>query len=542
MDISEFQIERGKYIPKAPHYIREGGRVIERQMAEKTKREIRQLFPDTSDMPVVEFVEGEVPMHSPFNVGVILSGGQAPGGHNVIAGLYDELKRACKDSRLFGFLMGAGGLLTHEYVELTAERIDRYRNSGGFDMIGSGRTKIEKESQLEKALEVLRELHIQALVIIGGDDSNTNAAVMAEYYKKRGIQVIGCPKTIDGDLKNDRIETSFGFDTACKVYSHLIGNIERDCDSARKYWYFIKLMGRSASHITLECALQTHPNICLISEEVREKKLTLDDICTQIASVVAERAARGINHGVVLVPEGLVEFIPSVSKLINEMNDLYSLYFSQYAGLKPVEQLAFIQSKLSWENCKTFSSLPEDIAFLLALVRDQHGNIPVSKIETEKLLSRMVGLKLEKWKKEGKYQGTYTPQHQFFGFEGRSVAPSNFDADYCYSSGLCAALLIENGKTGYMATVRHTYRACDEWRLEGVPLTMMLCMEKRKGEWKPVIQKALVDLKGRPFLSFASERERWAKDNCYVYPGPIQYWGPSRLCDQTTFTLALEHQ
>ena len=506
--------------------------------------DVRKLFPNTYGMPIIEFVEGASTCHAPINVGVILSGGQAPGGHNVIAGLFDEMKRLNSQSRLYGFLLGSGGLVDHNYMEITAELVDEYRNTGGFDMIGSGRTKLDKEEQFEKGLQIIRKLKIKALVIIGGDDSNTNSCVLAEYYKAKdcGVQVIGCPKTIDGDLKNEYIEASFGFDTASKVYSELIGNIERDCNSSRKYWHFIKLMGRSASHIALECALQTHPNICLISEEVKERKMTLDDITDIIATSVAYRASKGLNYGVVLVPEGIIEFIPSIHKLIAELNDIYAEHAGEYRNLDMFGQRNYIMSKLSDENRKTFSELPETVAVQLSLDRDPHGNVQVSLIETEKLLSEMVGLKLRKWKEEGRYDGKYVPYHHFFGYEGRCSAPSNYDANYCYSLGVSAALLIDCGKTGYMASVRNTIAPVEDWKAGGIPLTMLLNMEKRNGRMKPVICKALVDLEGKPFKTFAKCRERWSKENCYVFPGPIQYWGPHEICDRTTKTLKLEHE
>ena len=477
-------------------------------------------------------------------MGVVLSGGQAPGGHNVICGLFDALKKLNPANRLYGFLMGPGGLVDHNYMEITADFIEDYRNTGGFDMIGSGRTKLEKTEQFDKGLEIIRELDIQAVVIIGGDDSNTNACVLAEYYaaKQCGVQVIGCPKTIDGDLKNDQIETSFGFDTACKTYSELIGNIERDCNSARKYWHFIKLMGRSASHIALECALQTQPNICLVSEEVEANDMTLNQIVENIAQVVADRAADGNNFGVVLIPEGLIEFIPAIGRLIEELNDLLAAHGADYKDLDKDAQRAYILAHLSKENAETFATLPEGVARQLSLDRDPHGNVQVSLIETEKLLSEMVAAKLDEWKKEGKFVGKFAAQHHFFGYEGRCAAPSNFDADYCYALGTSAAQLIANGKTGYMAIVKNTTANTDEWKAGGVPITMMMNMEKRNGEMKPVIRKALVELDGAPFKAFAAQREVWARETAYIYPGPIQYWGPSNVCDQTTKTLKLEQE
>ena len=544
MEISALQNERAGYQPKLPKALQ--GAVKEQEGAPTqsvdNQEDIKKLFPNTYGMPLVEFVPADSANNAKINVGIILSGGQAPGGHNVISGLFDEVKKLNPENRLYGFLMGPGGLVDHNYIEITAENLQAYRNTGGFDMIGSGRTKLEKEEQFEKGLEILRKLDIKAVVIIGGDDSNTNACVLAEYYaaKQYGVQVIGCPKTIDGDLKNDQIETSFGFDTATKTYSELIGNIERDCNSARKYWHFIKLMGRSASHIALECALQTQPNICLVSEEIESKDQTLNDIVEYIAGVVAYRAEQGNNFGVVLIPEGLIEFIPAIGRLIQELNDLLAAHGADYLNLDKDAQRKYILEHLSAENKATFETLPEGVARQLSLDRDPHGNVQVSLIETEKLISEMVAAKLDQWKKEGKYTGKFSPLHHFFGYEGRCAAPSNFDADYCYALGSSAAQLIANGKTGYMAIVKNTTAPADQWKAGGVPITMMMNMERRNGEMKPVIRKALVELDGAPFKTFAAQRDKWAKETCYVYPGPIQYWGPSSVCDQTTKTLGLE--
>lgn len=544
MEISALQKERAAYQPKLPKALQGAVKLKEGEPTQSVanQQEIKELFPNTYGMPLVEFVPGEEANSAEVNIGVILSGGQAPGGHNVISGLFDAVKKLNPSNRLFGFLMGPGGLVDHKYVEITSDFIDQYRNTGGFDMIGSGRTKLEKEDQFEKGLEVIRELNIKAIVIIGGDDSNTNACVLAEYYaaKKYGVQVIGCPKTIDGDLKNDQIETSFGFDTACKTYSELIGNIERDCNSARKYWHFVKLMGRSASHIALECALQTQPNVCLISEEIEKNDMTLNQVVENIAEVVACRAAQGDNFGVVLIPEGLIEFIPAIGRLIQELNDLLASHGVDYKDLDKDAQRKYILAHLSEENASTFETLPEGVARQLSLDRDPHGNVQVSLIETEKLLSEMVESLLAKWAKEGKFNGKFAAQHHFFGYEGRCAAPSNFDADYCYALGTSAAQLIAAGKTGYMAIVKNTTAGTDEWKAGGVPITMMMNMERRNGEMKPVIRKALVELDGKPFKTFASQREEWAKNTCYVYPGPIQYWGPFDVCDQTTKTLQLE--
>ena len=544
MEISALQKERAGYQPKLPKALQGAVKVQEGAPTQSVdnQEDIKKLFPNTYGMPLVEFVSADSANNAKINVGIILSGGQAPGGHNVISGLFDEVKKLNPENRLYGFLMGPGGLVDHNYIEITAENLQAYRNTGGFDMIGSGRTKLEKEEQFEKGLEILRKLDIKAVVIIGGDDSNTNACVLAEYYaaKQYGVQVIGCPKTIDGDLKNDQIETSFGFDTATKTYSELIGNIERDCNSARKYWHFIKLMGRSASHIALECALQTQPNICLVSEEIESKDQTLNDIVEYIAGVVAYRAEQGNNFGVVLIPEGLIEFIPAIGRLIQELNDLLAAHGADYLNLDKDAQRKYILEHLSAENKATFETLPEGVARQLSLDRDPHGNVQVSLIETEKLISEMVAAKLDQWKKEGKYAGKFSPLHHFFGYEGRCAAPSNFDADYCYALGSSAAQLIANGKTGYMAIVKNTTAPADQWKAGGVPITMMMNMERRNGEMKPVIRKALVELDGAPFKTFAAQREKWAKETCYVYPGPIQYWGPSSVCDQTTKTLGLE--
>ena len=546
MKKSALQIARAAYQPKLPKALQ--GTVVAKEGAATqsvgNQDEIKAMFPNTYGMPVITFEEGEAPQMEAINVGIILSGGQAPGGHNVISGLYDGVKTLNPNSKLYGFLMGPGGLVDHKYVEFTDEFIDEYRNTGGFDIIGSGRTKLEKEAQFESGIEILRELGIKALVIIGGDDSNTNACVLAEYYaaKNYGVQVIGCPKTIDGDLKNEQIETSFGFDTACKTYSELIGNIQRDCNSARKYWHFIKLMGRSASHIALECALQTQPNACLISEEVEQKEMSLNDVVTYLAQIVADRAKDGNNFGTVLIPEGLIEFIPAIKKLIAELNEVLTDPETgesrEFASAE--EQISFVKGNIAADNLAVLESLPADVARQLCLDRDPHGNVQVSLIETEKLLSRMVADKLTEWKEAGKYNGKFSAQHHFFGYEGRCAAPSNYDADYCYSLGFNASRLIANGKTGYMSIIKNTTAPAAEWIAGGVPITMMMNMERRNGAMKPVIRKALVELEGAPFKFFAAHREEWAKNTAYVYPGPIQYWGPSEVCDQCTKTLALE--
>ena len=542
MKKSALQIARAAYQPKLPEALKGPVAVKEGAPTQSVgdQDKIKELFPNTYGMPVIEFVKGEAKQYPTYNVGVILSGGQAPGGHNVISGLFDGVKATNPENKLYGFILGPGGLVDHKYMELTADIIDEYRNTGGFDIIGSGRTKLEKQDQFESGIQILRELGIKALVIIGGDDSNTNACVLAEYYaaKKYGVQVIGCPKTIDGDLKNEQIETSFGFDTACKTYSELIGNIQRDCNSARKYWHFIKLMGRSASHIALECALQTQPNICLISEEVEAKAMSLDDIVTQIANAVALRAEEGNNFGTVLVPEGLIEFIPAIKNLIKDLNEVLATPKAKTVAREKL--IDYIKKHISKENLATFNSLPTEVSTQLALDRDPHGNVQVSLIETEKLLSGLVEEKLEEMAAEGKYKGKFASQHHFFGYEGRCAAPSNYDADYCYSLGYNAAQLIASGKTGYMSIVKNTTAPASEWIAGGVPITMMMNMERRAGEMKPVIRKALVELDGAPFKAFAAQRDRWARETAYIYPGPIQYWGPTEVCDQPTMTLALE--
>ncbi len=546
MDKSALQIARAAYQPKLPKGLQGVVTLKEGKPTQSVgdQDEIKKLFPNTYGLPLVEFVPSEDKAsdagNKTMNVGVILSGGQAPGGHNVISGIFDGIKKLNPANKLYGFLLGPAGLVNHNYVELTAEIIDEYRNTGGFDIIGSGRTKLEEVEQFESGLKILKELNINALVIIGGDDSNTNACVLAEYYlaHKTDIQVIGCPKTIDGDLKNDQIEASFGFDTACKTYSELIGNIERDANSAKKYWHFIKLMGRSASHIALECALETQPNIALVSEEIQEKNMSLDDVVDYIAQAVADRAAEGNNFGVALIPEGLIEFIPAVKKLIAELNDLLSS--AEYANDAPADRIEWLNNKLSADNAPVFASLPRAFAEQLTGERDPHGNVQVSLIETEKLLSQMVAKKLEKMKAAGQYVGKFAAQHHFFGYEGRCAAPSNFDADYCYALGVSASELIARGKTGYMAIVKNTTAPADQWIAGGVPITMMMNMERRSGKMKPVIRKALVELDGKPFKTFAAQRDEWKKNTCYTYPGPIQYWGPAEVCDRTTETLRLE--
>ncbi len=547
MKKSALQKIRAEYQPKLPKALQGPVKVKVGEATESVanQKEIKELFPHTYGMPVVEFVSDENPVRveEPFNVGIILSGGQAPGGHNVVSGIFDGLKSLNKENRLYGFLMGPAGFINHQYMELTAGIIKEYRNTGGFDIIGSGRTKLEKPEQFDEGLKILKELNIKALVIIGGDDSNTNAAVLAEYYKNIGadVQEIGVPKTIDGDLKNEWIETSFGFDTACKVYSEVIGNIQRDCNSAKKYYHFIKLMGRSASHIALECALETQPNICLISEEIQAKRMTLDNIVSYICYVVSERAKLGWNFGTVLVPEGLIEFIPSMKSLISELNDVIEEHSAEIAELDEVEKLEKIHSWLSATNAELYSSLPKNIALQLSLDRDSHGNVQVSLIETESLLSEMVAKRLDEMAANGEYSGKFNTQHHFFGYEGRCADPTNFDADYTYALGYNAAMLINSGLTGYMSSVRNLTEPSENWIAGGIPITMMMNMERRKGEMKPVIQKALVNLNGRPYLKFASMRETLALNTLYQYPGPIQYFGPAEICDRPSMTLLLEH-
>ncbi|MEW5814182.1 MAG: diphosphate--fructose-6-phosphate 1-phosphotransferase, partial [Spirochaetota bacterium] len=478
------------------------------------------------------------------NIGVVLSGGQAPGGHNVIAGLFDALKKGSPASKLFGFLGGPAGILEDKAIDLTARYIDQFRNTGGFDIIGSGRTKLEKEEQFDKCIEVCNNRAISALVIIGGDDSNTNAALMAEYFSRKnaGISVIGVPKTIDGDLKNEHIETSFGFDTATKTYSELIGNIARDANSAKKYWHFIKLMGRSASHICLECALQTQPNYAVISEEVENDQQTLDQIITEIVDIIVKRSENRENFGVVLVPEGLIEFIPEIGKLISELNNLLAAHEPFFKTLNTFErQSEWINKNLSKDSSYAFSTLPNDIQRQLLMDRDPHGNVQVSRIETEKLLIELVEARLLELKNEGRYKGKFSPQSHFLGYEGRSAFPSNFDADYCYSLGYNAFMLIASGLTGYISAIKNLSKPADEWSAAGIPLTMMMTIEQRSGKLKPVIKKALVELDKKPFRLFAGKRADWGLKTSYIYPGAIQYFGPPEVCDQPTITLSLEH-
>ncbi len=545
---SPLQIAREQYVPKLPKALKGNVKIVE---GEKTvsvadQEDIKNMFPNTYGLPVIRFEETDSSTdYDAVNVGVILSGGQAPGGHNVISGLFDGLKKCNPDSKLYGFLGGPSGLVDNEYIDITSDIIDEYRNTGGFDIIGSGRTKLEETSQFDQVKANCEKLNVKAIVIIGGDDSNTNACVLAEYFASIGsdIQVIGAPKTIDGDLKNEVVETSFGFDTACKVYSELIGNIQRDANSAKKYYHFIRLMGRSASHIALECALSTQPNITIISEEVEKKEMTLDQVVEYISDIIAKRAEKGFNFGSILIPEGVVEFIPAIKKLISELNDLLSKYEDE---IKDIESDAakreFVASKLSEASAKEFGGLPDSFANQLMEDRDPHGNVQVSRIETEKLLIDMVDAKLKSMKEAGKYVGEFSGLGHFFGYEGRCAAPSNFDADYCYALGNTASLLISEGKTGYMASVKNLTKSSDEWLPGGAPITMMMNMERRHGEMKPVIQKALVELDGNPFKELVKNREEWAMTTSYIYPGPIQYFGPAEVADVTTQTLILEQQ
>ena len=546
--VSALQKARMAYAPKLPAAFKAGANVActegEKLAAFADTEKITAKFPSTSNMPLLTFAPGNgEKIAKPVNVAVILSGGQAPGGHNVIAGLFDGLKSLHPESKLYGFKGGPSGLTDNKYIEITADFLASYRNTGGFDMIGSGRTKLETPEQFEKAEANCKALGITAIVIIGGDDSNTNACLLAEYYKAKnaGIIVVGCPKTIDGDLKNAYIETSFGFDTASKVYSELIGNIERDANSAKKYWHFIKLMGRSASHIALECGLRTHANVTLISEEVEAKKMATDEVVTILADSIAKRAANGDNFGVALIPEGLIEFIPDFKSLIAELNDLLAKEGEAYAALASNDEKAsFIASRLSASSAAVFATLPMEIKMQLTMDRDPHGNVQVSRIETEKLLVELVKNKLAAWKKEGRYNGKFSTQTHFFGYEGRCSMPSNFDADYCYSLGYNASSIISTGKTGYMSSVRNLTEPAEKWIAGAIPLTAMMNMERRHGEDKPVIRKALVELDGAPFRELAKNREKWAVETCYVYPGPIQFFGPAEVADITTMTLALE--
>ena len=549
--LSPLQIERLKYQPKLPSSLSSGINSLEMIEGSATQSvadqsEIQNLFSNTYGKPTVEFKATSSSGSSEArNVGVILSGGQAPGGHNVIAGLYDALKNANSNSKLYGFLGGPSGIIDGKYIEFTDEFIDQYRNTGGFDIIGSGRTKLETEDQFQESLKVCQKLGISAVVIIGGDDSNTNAALLAEWFVKNntGIQVIGCPKTIDGDLKNDQIEISFGFDTATKTYAELIGNIQRDANSAKKYWHFVKIMGRSASHVALEAALQTQPNITLISEEVESKQMSLDSIVSYMSDIIVKRAAVGKNFGIAIVPEGLIEFIPEMKTMISNLNDIMAELETDPSFMNATsmhEKFAIVEKRLDDENASVYSSLPVSIKAQLLADRDPHGNVQVSKIETEKLLIEMISAKLAELKSRGEYIGKFSAQSHFFGYEGRCAFPSNFDADYCYSLGYNAYALINNGLTGYLSSVRNLTAPAADWIAGGVPLTMMMNLEKRHGALKPVIKKALVELDGPVFKQLKDNRDDWAMNDRYLFPGAIQYFGPSSVCDITTVTLKLE--
>ena len=551
--LSPLQIERLKYQPKLPACLALGINSLEMVEGKATQsvrdqEQIQNLFKNTYGKPVVTFKNSiSMSVSEPKNVGVILSGGQAPGGHNVIAGLYDALKQANSSNKLYGFLGGPSGIIDGKYIEFTDDFIAQYRNTGGFDIIGSGRTKLETEEQFQKSLEVCKKLNIKAVVIIGGDDSNTNAALLAEWFVKNnaGIQVIGCPKTIDGDLKNDQIEISFGFDTATKTYAELIGNIQRDANSAKKYWHFIKIMGRSASHVALEAALQTQPNITMISEEVEAKKMSLEQIVNYMTNIIVKRADMGKNFGIAIIPEGLIEFIPEMKSMIANLNDIMATLESDpnFVNATTIrEKFDIVENRLDEANAKVYNSLPVLIKGQLLADRDPHGNVQVSKIETEKLLIEMIQTRLDELKSQGEYIGKFSAQSHFFGYEGRCAFPSNFDADYCYSLGFNAFALINFGLTGYLSSVRNLTQPADQWIAGGVPLTMMMNMERRHGEMKPVIQKALVQLDGPVFKALEENREDWAMNDKYLFPGAIQYFGPSCVCDLTTCTLQLERE
>ncbi len=552
MEYSPLQKARYAYAPKLPEMLRSGIANIGVKEGSETQSvadqdAIKALFPNTYGKKEITFEKGQNTSETKKQVvGVILSGGQAPGGHNVVCGLYDALKATSKENELYGFKNGPSGLIDDDFLVFDDDYINEFRNTGGFDIIGSGRTKLESDEQFAIAAQVCKKNGITAIVIIGGDDSNTNAAVLAEYFAAHntGVQVIGCPKTIDGDLKNEDIEISFGFDTATKTYSELIGNIERDANSAKKYWHFIKVMGRSASHVALECALETQPNICLVSEEVAQKKMSLSQIADYIADSVEKRAAKGMNFGIAIIPEGVVEFVPEFSKLIQEINELLAgskaETFNSLATWK--EKYAFIGTGLTAESMGVFELLPEGIQQQLFLERDPHGNVQVSLIESEKLFSALVADKLAQRKAAGTYKGKFNPLHHFLGYEGRCAFPSNFDSDYCYSLGYNAFMLIQYGYTGYLSKVSNLSKPATEWVAGGMPITKMMNVERRHGEDKPVIKKALVELDGNPFKFFEANRELWAVETCYLYPGAIQYYGPAEVCDIVTRTLSLEQE
>ncbi|WNY64597.1 diphosphate--fructose-6-phosphate 1-phosphotransferase [Borreliella carolinensis] len=552
MNTSLFNQERQKYVPKLPSILKKDFSNISLVYGKKTeaiqdRQALKEFFKNTYGLPIVSFTEGNsnLSFSKALNIGIILSGGPAPGGHNVISGVFDAIKKFNPNSKIFGFKGGPLGLLENDKIELTESLVNSYRNTGGFDIVSSGRTKIETEEHYSKALFVAKENNLNAIIIIGGDDSNTNAAILAEYFKKKGenIQVIGVPKTIDADLKNDHIEISFGFDSATKIYSELIGNLYRDAMSTKKYWHFVKLMGRSASHVALECALKTHPNICIVSEEVLAKKKTLAEIVDEMVSVILKRSLNGDNFGIVIVPEGLIEFIPEVKSLMVELCDIFDKNEGEFKGLNIEGMKEIFVSKLSDYMKRVYLSLPLFIQIELVnsiLERDPHGNFNVSRVPTEKLFIEMVQSRLNELKKSGKYKGSFTPVDHFFGYEGRSAFPSNFDSDYCYSLGYNAVVLILNGLTGYMSCIKNLNLKPTDWIAGGVPLTMLMNMEERYGEKKPVIKKALVDLEGRPFKEFVKNRDKWALNNLYSCPGPVQYFGSSEIVDEITETLKLE--
>lgn len=549
MNYSPLQTERYKYEPKLPEVLKGNIHKIGidpkgSTHAESDQKELEKLFPRTYGAPFIETISLQESAQSvSINIGVVLSGGQAPGGHNVISGLYDAMHKADPESKLIGFLGGPSGILENKTIELNSDIIDQYRNTGGFDIIGSGRTKLESTEQFDICEDVCKLHDISSLVIVGGDDSNTNGAVLAEYFKQKnsGISVIGVPKTIDGDLKNEYIEVSFGFDTATKTYSELIGNIAKDANSAKKYWHFIKLMGRSASHICLECALQTHPNIALISEEIENNHKSLTDIVMDMVNIITKRSELGSDYGIILIPEGLIEFIPEMKQLISELNTLLAKNAEHFGTLHTFEeQSRWINRELSRDSSYIFSTLPNNIQRQLLMDRDPHGNVQVSRIETEKLLVQMVASRLDEMKSEGKFKGTFSPLDHFFGYEGRCAFPSNFDADYCYSLGYNAYVLAASGLTGYISSIRNTAKPVKEWTAGGVPVTMMMNLESRHGKMKPVIKKAMVELDGKPFSEFAAKRDIWAIKSSYVFPGAIQYFGPSEVCDAASITLQLE--
>lgn len=531
--------------------------------------EIASLFPHTYGMPIVHLIKGKSTINNkPLRAAALFSGGQAPGGHNVIAGLYDALKKAHPDSVLYGFLGGPDGLLTGNAMEITSGIIAQYSNTGGFDMIGTGRTKIETPEQVAAAIKTVQQLALDAVVIIGGDDSNTNAAVLAEYFVQHRVstQIIGVPKTIDGDLRYKhtgcssipcahpdtssgspntscaRIETSFGFDTATKIYADLIGTIARDTSSSKKHWHFIKLMGRYASHITLECALRTQPNVSLIAEEIADKNMTLQQVAHLITDAVVKRAAHGESFGIVLIPEGIIEFIPEIKTLIRELNAAIEQYPTAFAALSAFDKKrAWLGEHISTESAQVLCSIPEDIVKELLMDRDEHGNLQVSRIETEHLLVGLVKKQLAELKAAGVYKGKFSAQTHFFGYEGRSEFPSNFDANYCYALGRTCCVLIANRLTGYMTSVYNLAAPPAEWQPCGIPLTKLMDMEVRAGKPKPVIKKAIVDLNAQPFKTFAAHRDRWAVETTYIFPGPIQYFGSAELCDECPKSLLLEY-